>query len=236
MVSLLLAQGADVHQARTSDGMTMLMTASERGHVEVVLVLLANGADVKQADAMGYTALTWASQEGHSEVVRLLLARGADVNHGTTDGSITALMLATQEGHAEVLMDWAMCMDVKQAQAVLYSNPSSFGDAVFCGLVDAKLVSVTNGLRKPVLPVTSPNIRLWCGPMRVPHIWMSCAPCWLSMRNKREWTQQPSKTRACGKASRSLTEHERHTFLTNKILLSSWEMKDKGEVPITLTS
>ena len=46
------------------------MLASQSGHVEVVDLLLAAGADKDLADTSGSTALVLASQSGHVEVVR----------------------------------------------------------------------------------------------------------------------------------------------------------------------
>ena len=46
-VTALLDKGADVN-AKFRYGMTALFKASERGHLEVVKILLAHGADVKR--------------------------------------------------------------------------------------------------------------------------------------------------------------------------------------------
>jgi hypothetical protein len=63
---------------------TALSFAADRGHVEVVRLLLAKGANPEATDSFyNQTALAWASQPAqtrrpdHAEVVKLLLARGA---------------------------------------------------------------------------------------------------------------------------------------------------------------
>ncbi|MFM7389449.1 MAG: ankyrin repeat domain-containing protein, partial [Vampirovibrionales bacterium] len=61
--------------------------ASYHGHLEVVKVLLANGATVNQGDDRGFTPLYQASYKGHLEIVKLLLANGATVNQGDTYGN-----------------------------------------------------------------------------------------------------------------------------------------------------
>ena len=80
------------------------MSRVERGHAEVVSMLLAKqGVDVNQADDDGCTPLYIASQEGHAEVVSMLLAKqGVNVNQATEDGC-TPLFIASQKGHAEVV-------------------------------------------------------------------------------------------------------------------------------------
>ena len=48
------------------------MDASQKGHVDVVKLLLANGADAKAKNRGGWTALKYASKDGHGDVVKLL--------------------------------------------------------------------------------------------------------------------------------------------------------------------
>ena len=71
------------------DGSRPLMLASDRGHAEVVHLLLEAGADRNLANDDGDTALMLASKTGRIEVVRLLLDAGADRNkayHCADDG------------------------------------------------------------------------------------------------------------------------------------------------------
>lgn len=63
------------------------------GNLEMVKLLLANGADVNQKNFRGSTALMAAAIDGTPSVVRYLLEQGADVNASDKDG-ITALMCA----------------------------------------------------------------------------------------------------------------------------------------------
>jgi predicted LPLAT superfamily acyltransferase len=94
VVRLLLSGGADVNQARTDTGTTLLFMAAQEGHVEVVRLLLSGGADVNQARTdTGATPLFMAAQNGHVEVVRLLLSGGADVNQARTDTGATPFII-----------------------------------------------------------------------------------------------------------------------------------------------
>ena len=57
-------------------GSTALFKAAERGHTEVVKILLARGADVKVRDTFYQaTALTWALQNNHFETVRAIVEK-----------------------------------------------------------------------------------------------------------------------------------------------------------------
>jgi len=77
------------------------MWASQEGHIEIVGLLLAKGAEVNLQGSEGETALSLSSQRDRLEVVNTLLAHGSDVNLPDHDGW-TALMWASQEGQIAV--------------------------------------------------------------------------------------------------------------------------------------
>uniref|UniRef100_A0A1X7TBD3 Uncharacterized protein n=1 Tax=Amphimedon queenslandica TaxID=400682 RepID=A0A1X7TBD3_AMPQE len=64
------------------DGTTALSIAAERGHLDIVQLLLNDGADKSTANFAGETALVAAVREGH-EKVALLLSEEADPNIAT---------------------------------------------------------------------------------------------------------------------------------------------------------
>ncbi|KAF7504245.1 hypothetical protein GJ744_002567 [Endocarpon pusillum] len=89
-------------EARDSTGRTALHWAAERGHEEVVEMLLAKGAEVNAQDGDYGNALQAASWRGDEKVVEMLLAKGTEVNaQGGEYGN--ALQAASWRGHEKVV-------------------------------------------------------------------------------------------------------------------------------------
>ena len=102
-----------MNSARTYDGFTALMSASQNGHLEVVRGLIKSGANVDAVlTNFGGSAVMWASWKGHTGVVRELCSRhcslstaatGVDPEANTTPG-MTPLMIAARGGHRETVV------------------------------------------------------------------------------------------------------------------------------------
>ena len=71
---MLLKAGADVNQVGLEDGFAPLHVACENGHVEIVKLLLQEGANKNQISKEGSTPLSLACKFGHREVVSVLFA------------------------------------------------------------------------------------------------------------------------------------------------------------------
>jgi len=103
---LLDAHPQDVH-ARGGYHETPLHAAIDRGHLDVVLLLLDRGASVESRGSQQQTPLYMASSRGHVEVVRSLLDRGADPNaqcddYGVLELNWTPLLVASEKGGVEI--------------------------------------------------------------------------------------------------------------------------------------
>lgn len=81
-------------------GTTALHLAAHHGHVKVMEILLAAGADIHARNIIGETPLLVATSKKHLYAVEWLLDRGADANAGN-DQRYTPLMSAARAGCAD---------------------------------------------------------------------------------------------------------------------------------------
>jgi Ankyrin repeats (3 copies) len=95
-VAAALDKGADVN-AKFRYGTTALFKAAERGHADVVKLLIARGADVTIKDTFyGATAMTWALDNKNIDAIKELLAKDSD---SVTD----VLMTGAREGNMQLV-------------------------------------------------------------------------------------------------------------------------------------
>lgn len=78
---------------------TGLMVAAWHGHLPIMELLVARGADVNKSNALGEQALMHAAWRGNVDAIKWLLAKGARINNGTMRWS--ALHYAAFSGHGK---------------------------------------------------------------------------------------------------------------------------------------
>ena len=71
-VKVLLDAGADIEAAGGREQWTALMMAAAEGNLDVVKLLVEEGAKKETVDADGDTAASFATENGHTEVVKFL--------------------------------------------------------------------------------------------------------------------------------------------------------------------
>ncbi|KAJ7340646.1 hypothetical protein DFH08DRAFT_874942 [Mycena albidolilacea] len=81
---------------------TALHYAAEKGHKDIVSLLVQRGADVSGRGVRKWTPLHFAAKNGHEFIVNFLLQERSDVN-ATVEEGWTALHAAAQDGHAGIV-------------------------------------------------------------------------------------------------------------------------------------
>ncbi len=87
---------------RSIDKNNSLILASYYGHIEIVKILLNNGANVNFLHKDGDSSLNIASREGHTEIVKILLHNGANINYINKDRR-GSLIISSSKGHTEIV-------------------------------------------------------------------------------------------------------------------------------------
>ena len=138
-----LAAGTDVNEKADKIGLTPLHFASGEGHMEVVKLLIAKGADVDAKDNDGWTPLISARTK---EIAELLIAKGADVDAKDNDGwtplhnavvnrpkEVTELLIAkgsdvnAKEQNGRTPLDWAIKSNKKSTASFLRKHGGKRG-------------------------------------------------------------------------------------------------------------
>ncbi len=97
---ILTSGAADINCLNNGEN-TALIFAAEKGHIEIVRLLLEHNADKNHPNTNGSTAINYAAGNGHLEIVKLLLKHDARTNHPNKDGN-TALIYAAKNDHLEI--------------------------------------------------------------------------------------------------------------------------------------
>lgn len=79
IVELLIRKLPSLVNEKNNQYLTPLHLASDRGHTDLMEVLLKNGAKINATDSLGQTALHRASRNGQLSSVQTLLSYGADL-------------------------------------------------------------------------------------------------------------------------------------------------------------
>ena len=134
--------------ATNNQGMTSLHKAVQKRHIDIVELLLENGANIfAKTKAKNSNCLLLASQKGHVEMMKLLIEKGLDINSRDIDGS-TPFLITCLYGQAKaaqfLLRNGANIEDVnKHSYNGLYTT--AFLDGKYANLREITKLLLTNG-------------------------------------------------------------------------------------------
>ena len=101
-IKVLLSSNPDLINSQDDFGATPLHWAGVRGHVNISMYLIKNGADVNIKENHGAPPLHWAAHFDHTNVIYALISKGAKVDEKNMMGR-TALHVAARRGCLKVV-------------------------------------------------------------------------------------------------------------------------------------
>lgn len=104
ITALLIKNAADVNQAiKVEPGnSTPIEMPCQEGYLDIVKLLVENGADVNFKGYRDFTPIRVAARNGHLEIVQYLAHHGAEIDIKAMDGA-TPLEHAASKGHFEIV-------------------------------------------------------------------------------------------------------------------------------------
>ena len=110
IVQKLIHKGADLEIKDRKNGSTPLLWACQNGHLNVVKILLQNGANKFATSKRGNTVLHFAVESGEVELVEMLVKKGLDIDakkrvnpNVFVKGTLSPLNTAIFEDKMEIL-------------------------------------------------------------------------------------------------------------------------------------
>ncbi|KAF1780908.1 Ankyrin repeat-containing domain [Phytophthora cactorum] len=122
----LIGERSFRRRSKSHRGYTALSTAALRGHIEVVHLLLSQGASVEAQSCIGDTPLLLAATRGRLEVVRALLVNGASPNIKNVMGE-TPLSRAVAGGYVEVAARYYELLQAPKSRSSHLSSANGGG-------------------------------------------------------------------------------------------------------------
>lgn len=136
-----IRNGADVNYRSPYDSISALMYASQEGHLDIVKVLVYNGANPNARPYNGVTPLIAAATTNQVDVADYLIQHGANVNVKDND-SVSSLHLAAGYGYwimADMLIFYGANLNAVTTDGATPVYTAAYrGDTALCNLLIGK--------------------------------------------------------------------------------------------------
>ena len=73
--------------------------AAAKGHIDILKLLIVQGAEIEVVDGTGWASMHWAAAGGHADIVKCLVTSGADISAKDKNG-VTPLWTAIEKSPA----------------------------------------------------------------------------------------------------------------------------------------
>lgn len=124
---------------KNSDEISAISLAAYKGHHDVVLFLLKNGADINSEDIDGDTPLFFAARFGYEKLAELLIEKGADVDHTNHKGE-SALVFSVVLDQLEVFK-----LLINSNPCLQYNSSSALFEAAYMEHDDKEEILINKG-------------------------------------------------------------------------------------------
>ncbi|CAI2350095.1 unnamed protein product [Caenorhabditis sp. 36 PRJEB53466] len=103
VVKQLVQLDPDSIDETDNEGWSALLNAAHGGHIDIIRLLIDNGAAVDQPDLMGWSPLMWAVYKNQHDCVDMLLNAKAHVNLIDEEDGLTPLIVASGRGFGQIV-------------------------------------------------------------------------------------------------------------------------------------
>jgi ankyrin repeat protein len=126
----------------TINDLFVLLWLLEKGHTQIVVTLIENGANVHATSQDRDTLLHWAAKYGQTPIVLVLIKNGADV-HATYQDGETALHWAAKNGQIQAAL--VLIQAKANVKATNHFGDTPLHNAVRSGHTQTALALIENG-------------------------------------------------------------------------------------------
>jgi hypothetical protein len=148
VATAVLERGIPVNGRHSHHGATALHWAVHRRQREVVVALLAAGADANVKDKSGWTSVWWAADDSTAEIMQMLLDSGGNVREPDNDGETPLIALVrNRRGDAAARLGVLLARHELDLDAKYYGKTAEEW-AVDCGYPELEAPMTEERLRR----------------------------------------------------------------------------------------